>query len=380
MSGTEAFQKFVQKLGAPNWDRTLEFFDVDGIKTLLIPVVSSKKQSVTALIVMNYIKDNSYYQFIVVERGKFIKAENNKHMSDVQFEGLFAALDKEILNVGNSKGFYKEPRKGTSTSNYYTTTTTSTCWASCTTGYNGMYDCSYTCSVSNSYSYTGTGSTGGSETSSGYYSGGGGSSTAPATTTTTATREISTVDVVQPCMLAVLNQTINAGLRNDITRLVRETFNRPDDMTLKFSQTTGLASNIGGTTTASDYVQRVELNANIMPNSSKEYIAETIFHESFHAYLNTTPISKNELTQHIEMGRSYVRHAVTALNELFPTMLEKDAKSLILAGFGNVQDGNPVYFNQLLTENGLTLPDLISARDQYKGTATTKATKGTLCP
>lgn len=193
MKDTKILQKYILKLGLPAWDASTEFTDADGVKTLLVPIVNQEKKSVTALLVVNYINNYSYYKYNVVVRDKkpTTRVKNRtKIISAIELNQLFAALDKELLGVGNSTGFSKNTDKGRATTKVWVLMPTGGYCVTVSAGGHEYTSCTYT------YSWVwlvDSGSDGGSEEGGGYSSGGG--SGGSPTTTYSATNFIAAAPI-----------------------------------------------------------------------------------------------------------------------------------------------------------------------------------------
>lgn len=75
----------------------------------------------------------------------------------------------------------------------------------------------------------------------------------------------------------------------------------------------------------------IQLNGNILPNSSREYIAATIMHEALHAYMASSNHGENSL-DHEDMAINYVTKMAASLRTMYPTLSESDARALAYGG------------------------------------------------
>ena len=110
----------------------------------------------------------------------------------------------------------------------------------------------------------------------------------------------------------------------------------------------------------------IQLNSNILPLSSQEYLAETIFHEMLHAQFNHDSTAKSQYTQHMYVAQSWISTECTALTTMFPTLTPKYANALILSGLSQINDKNPTYFASLISSYNLTTNDIITIVSGYK--------------
>ncbi len=185
--------------------------------------------------------------------------------------------------------------------------------------------------------------------------------------------------LTNPCHKAVLQSLMANGLGNDVTDILKKTFGVSDAINVYFSDDQhAKASDPSGKTephTSMDIINiNIWLNEQRLVNASKEYIGETIFHEIFHGYFDAKGTFQGELSQHIEMAKSYLDKEIVALQEVFPNLSLHDAQSLVLGGYGDIQANNPALFNQILSKYNLDLNDIVSTNDLYR-----EGRKGTKC-
>lgn len=75
MKGSEKFEKFVTKIGLPLWAESSEFFDAGGFPTLLVPIADGKEKTVTAMLVVNYSKTYTHFQYMLLKEGSILWQE-----------------------------------------------------------------------------------------------------------------------------------------------------------------------------------------------------------------------------------------------------------------------------------------------------------------
>ncbi len=122
---------YISKIGKPMWDKSTEFTDINKTNTLIVPVGNDDKKSTVALLVVSY--KGNYYQYHIVLKGRYPRGRNL--LSAHQWDGLFAALDKELFGKGKSRGFVKERRRTNSME--YGATGYYWCWYGCSGNGNG---------------------------------------------------------------------------------------------------------------------------------------------------------------------------------------------------------------------------------------------------
>jgi hypothetical protein len=170
--------------------------------------------------------------------------------------------------------------------------------------------------------------------------------------------------------MPVLNKLLTGGFKSELTSILVNTFGTSDllDLTVKnlphpaswgdagtFYQPAGDGAFITMT-----------LNTTELQNSSQEFVAETIFHEVIHAYLDANTPIKNALLQHHEMITSYVDCELAALKEIFPTLSSHDGLCIILGGMYDVQQYDTATFNSVLAVYALTSADVVNTNSSYK--------------
>lgn len=182
-----------------------------------------------------------------------------------------------------------------------------------------------------------------------------------------------------PCVKALANEIagINGNLTNNITKVIKNTFNKntkfnityvPRNLNYNSTNITGLTGNENITWTHSPSLNtwtsplsgvsfKLKIDTSFMRSASKVVIAQTLLHESLHAYFrfrqyqafgNTSltdslnrefgflmPVGPYtpggfSVSQHEQMASTYVLHLANALKELFPLTLN-DINSTVLS-------------------------------------------------
>ena len=117
----------------------------------------------------------------------------------------------------------------------------------------------------------------------------------------------------------------------------------------------------------------INLNPNLLANSSYEFIAATVYHEAFHAIIhyfdsnnwffqsNTTPSD-----QHLMMFTSSLDRITNGLTAVFPSLSATEAKSLMLKWLltpQNQLDENTV--NQILSTADITRDQVTALSNNF---------------
>jgi hypothetical protein len=183
-------------------------------------------------------------------------------------------------------------------------------------------------------------------------------------------------DLKNPCFRTVLNTLQQNGLKNELTSILLGTFGVDDQINLTFLEAPTTSNSSDAQTKPDIKVGYIDITTTLseqkLANASKEFIAETMFHEIIHAYLDANSNVHNELQQHCQMIETYVACELNALQEIFPKLSSHDGLSLILDGFEQVQEYDQDTFNTLLSYYKLSLNDISQTNSKYEsGTAGT---------
>jgi hypothetical protein len=190
-------------------------------------------------------------------------------------------------------------------------------------------------------------------------------------------------NLTNSCFSNVLNSLEATGLKNEITQILHTTFGVNDNINLVFKEVPSLSDNADAKTIPLDggispygsyYDISISLNDQQLAKASKEFIAETIFHEIIHGYLEANGSLQNELSQHITMIKSYVDCEVSALKEIFPNLTTHDAQCLVIGGYGDVESNSPSTLNSVYAAYNLTSADVVQTNNGYKN-----GSKGSTC-
>ncbi|MBL7733757.1 MAG: hypothetical protein JNM88_21480 [Chitinophagaceae bacterium] len=146
-----------------------------------------------------------------------------------------------------------------------------------------------------------------------------------------------TDQLTNPCLKSVLNQATASNMNNQVNVMLQTVFGSTEDANITIKEVTNLPADTDASHTASGtpgntyFNSVINLNVNILPSTSQEYIAATIYHEIVHSYL-TYNGTYGELTQHQAMAESYVDHMASSLMQLFPNMELYTATALAWQG------------------------------------------------
>lgn len=114
----------------------------------------------------------------------------------------------------------------------------------------------------------------------------------------------------------------------------------------------------------------IRLNATVLPQASREYVAATMFHETLHASLNLNGSFGNLINHNVMATNQYVNMLVNTLMAKFPTLELQDAKAL---AWGGLQDTD-AWKLDIKVNNPTLYDDLRIRNSQHR-----VKTKGTSC-
>ncbi len=174
-----------------------------------------------------------------------------------------------------------------------------------------------------------------------------------------------------PCHKAVLQSLMANGLGNDITGILKNTFGTNDLINIQFANVLTLSEPLTDakssySSSMGTYTVLVNMNESRLQHSSREYIAETMFHEVLHGYLKSKSSTMDELSQHIEMATAFLDKEVAALREVFPELSSHDAKCLVIGGYNDIQRNNPGFLEKLLSGYNLELDDVENTNERFR--------------
>lgn len=125
-------------------------------------------------------------------------------------------------------------------------------------------------------------------------------------------------------------------MSTQINSLIRNVFGGSTSINLDFEDVNTLPNYADGKTLPNNGVvngsldAHIQLNVNLLPNYSQEYVARVIMHEALHAYMDSKGIVADE--EHETMVINYVSQMASSLRTMFPNLSESDAKNLSLGG------------------------------------------------
>lgn len=183
-----------------------------------------------------------------------------------------------------------------------------------------------------------------------------------------------TNNLLNPC----LTNTYTAAtikIQNGVTTILNSTFGVDDALNLAIQESTSMSNSVDGDHSGSRsggiFNGTVTLNANILPNASKEYIVATLYHEILHCYLTANLLAKSELAQHEYMVQSYINTMKLSLMTLFSNLDPDTAEALC---WGGLQD--TAAWNTILTTDPTRAASIITKNQQHRYHNTTGAGTG----
>jgi hypothetical protein len=207
---------------------------------------------------------------------------------------------------------------------------------------------------------------------------GGGSGGGPGsnpTPSTPSSRRI-TNNVNNQCVSAGVDMARNANTK--IKNMLNLTFGGSEytDHDINFYDVTTLPSTTDGATTPrNQYTFDINLNANTLPQRSKEYILSTVYHEVLHAYLFSKYPKDGSgrlimPDQHETMANNYVSLMTDALKLAYPNISNQEAWAL---SWGGLQE-TPFYTSKLSSEER---SEIESINNKHRKSASNRL--GTYC-
>ncbi|MDB4924730.1 hypothetical protein [Mucilaginibacter sp.] len=154
-------------------------------------------------------------------------------------------------------------------------------------------------------------------------------------------------DVKNPCLKKQVDFAISNNVKYTINQSMNSIFNDNTNFNLNFNDDLNNLIDLGDDgETRPTYIDKstqsgtnrtlinamnleITLNPSQIGNSSKEYIAATIIHEAFHAYLKSSQTIVND---HLDMARNYISTMTADLLIMFPNLSPEDAKALSWGG------------------------------------------------
>ncbi|MCW3073340.1 MAG: 4Fe-4S dicluster protein [Flaviaesturariibacter sp.] len=143
--------------------------------------------------------------------------------------------------------------------------------------------------------------------------------------------------ISNPCLKETLNHLMAGEFQNTVSNILVNIFGASTDCNLRFVEVFDLASNVDarsnhiGWSSTGGYLIRTKLNGNVLPNASKEYTAQTIYHETIHGYLIAGGMT-DPLIHHNHMAVAFSNQLQVALVDAYPNINPLDAKALSWAG------------------------------------------------
>ncbi|HVI44571.1 MAG TPA: hypothetical protein VM802_06865 [Chitinophaga sp.] len=199
---------------------------------------------------------------------------------------------------------------------------------------------------------------------------------------TVTVQEISN-QLKSPCLISGLHMALNNDLKDRLQDMICSMFSRNDKVSIQFTEAALLDKDgkpdyeTDGDTQGSGSPNgefknlTVTLNTTALQNATLEYIVATIYHEAIHAYLHAIDFDRN-LSQHNEMGFTYINRMSMAIKEAFPNISPEDSYALAWGGVHKSYSWIDILKNAPdAAKNILDINDLY----KYRG----GGGKGTLC-
>jgi hypothetical protein len=182
-----------------------------------------------------------------------------------------------------------------------------------------------------------------------------------------------------PCWQAIFTQLDTGGIKSNLANIITNTFGGTDSINLTIREEPtapggGDANTSVSNKNANAINVQTTLSQSVLANASKEYIAETIYHEAIHGYLYANTTIVGNLNQHYAMIDSYIDVELANLQALFSGLTTHDGLCMILGGLSEVNQYNSTAFNAVLANYNLTLSDVENTASQYRS-----GTNGTNC-
>lgn len=180
-------------------------------------------------------------------------------------------------------------------------------------------------------------------------------------------------DLTDPCLVAMYNKYTSAQWDNLIARTTKVLFGRFGKTNLRLHQTTSLPASTDAITSATEsggiVSMDIDLNLNVLPNSSQEYIIATILHEVLHAQFHVSGM--NDVLDHDTMANEYISLMADALQEIFPN-LANDREVAVALAWGGLY--KTLAWPLFISSNPTQAQAIINMNNAHKA-----GTSGTIC-
>ncbi|MBC9914322.1 hypothetical protein [Chitinophaga varians] len=150
------------------------------------------------------------------------------------------------------------------------------------------------------------------------------------------------------CLQAAFRSTLNVKLSGWMFETIQDMFGGKSNYDIIFREKSGseMAGKMGEYDVVDSHtgsgidgsngggVLYINLNADLLPKASKEFIVTTLLHESLHAIMRVQGMSFSSplVNQHEKMASAYTDRIAAALNVIFPSISAKDRSDLSWAG------------------------------------------------
>jgi hypothetical protein len=173
------------------------------------------------------------------------------------------------------------------------------------------------------------------------------------------------------CIRGPVQQAITQDFKTQISDIILDIFGSSENISVYIDDVDYLSNDIDGTTfsgmngTFPNFT--IELNRNILQNSSKEYIMATIFHEFLHAYI--IYLDEMEISTQSEQHQQMVDDYVSMLSQTLQNIYGISQLDALHLSWGGLHDSNSWQQKSTSFKN-----DVISTNQKYRS-----GNKGSKC-
>jgi hypothetical protein len=192
-----------------------------------------------------------------------------------------------------------------------------------------------------------------------------------------------------PCLKMVAKKVLDPAIASKYNTLIQDIFNKNDKVNLIIREGDAKDLQDPEYAVANGWAEppqshdgivdvAIKLNLKNLAGASQEYVASTIYHESFHAivnYFDRDKWFKNTATDdHIAIFGIYLDLIAEGLQKAYPNLSSREAQGLILKGMLKYEKDWGELFNKLLIKKGFKTGELEGIERRYKN-----AVSGTSC-
>jgi hypothetical protein len=172
-------------------------------------------------------------------------------------------------------------------------------------------------------------------------------------------------NLTDPCDSLVLAKLMSVNLTGNIANVIHNVFATSTTAHLTFDEFNDPAAKPARSTvlsgsSSSNFDVTVSINTAAVGNSSQEFRATLMIHESIHAFMNlNNQYFENQLRQHQLMADNYVQYMRVLLQSIYP-INDANAYSLVLNGLSDTFGNNkPAYLSTLYNKYNVSNPLLL---------------------